>query len=210
MPYKHKYVKRICSSCGEEVEVLLSSSKRNYKYCSKCYNNSRHQNEFTILEDKVKLTIITEKEKVDVFFDLKFYDIFSKLYWSIDYKCGKFYVRCGTRKYKVRPMHRLVCLLEYGEEAIKGKVIDHFNGDIYDNTLSNLKIVTQKENNINKKGAQSNNKSTGERGIYKQRNGSFSVELNRKYFGLYKTIEEAIIARDRAMEQEFGFYLNEQ
>jgi hypothetical protein len=47
----------------------------------------------------------------------------------------------------------------------KGMVVDHINHNTLDNRKSNLRVVSQKQNQENRKGAQKNSKS-GVRGVY--------------------------------------------
>ena len=74
---------------------------------------------------------------------------------------GGFYAACRifrNGKNTTLYMHRLIM----GEP--KGKQVDHWNHDTLDNRRSNLRIVTNRQNNENRAGAYKNSKS-GIRGV---------------------------------------------
>lgn len=87
-------------------------------------------------------------------------------YWATHFKMGSFKI------------HRIVWELCNGEIP-KNCVVDHMDGDNYNNTLSNLRIVSERENNMNTKMYKNN--TTGIVGVYldskKDRKG-----VARKYF----------------------------
>jgi len=47
--------------------------------------------------------------------------------------------------------HRVVWFMHYGEPAPQDMQIDHINGDPSDNRISNLRVVTHRENQLNRK-----------------------------------------------------------
>ena len=47
--------------------------------------------------------------------------------------------------------HRVIWALYYKEWPSKEMVIDHINGDPYDNRIDNLRLFTHKENSMNRK-----------------------------------------------------------
>ena len=77
-------------------------------------------------------------------------------------------------------------------------VVDHIDGNIENNHISNLRVVTQAINCKNRRKPNKQTK-TNEVGITKSKN-SFVVRVRfngvRHYIGSFKTIEEAISARD--------------
>lgn len=89
----------------------------------------------------------------------------------------------------------------------EGFVVDHINGNKYDNRRQNLRLITQRENAINAKTSK-NNKS-GQTGVF------FDTRINKWlarispngksiHLGSFETIEEATQVRKKA-EKEYGF-----
>jgi len=109
-------------------------------------------------------------------------------------------------------LSRIIWLMVTGEDPGHHQV-DHINGDIADNRFSNLRTVTQAQNNINKRTWAA----SGHKGVYirKNRNGDvkYYVQIHRtqgrrddgsyirhtSQHGSYTTIEEAVAAYDAAL-----------
>lgn len=94
-----------------------------------------------------------------------------------------------------RGKQKSVCLHRWITNAPKGMVVDHIDHNTLNNTASNLRIVTNAENQQNRKGAKQSNKS-GVRGVsWHKKNNKWLVILGidreRKYFGSFNTVEEA-------------------
>lgn len=100
------------------------------------------------------------------------------------------YVRIGIdgKNYK---LHRIIFLYHNGYIP---KIIDHINGNRYDNRIENLREADTYQNRQNS-GLYSSNKS-GIKNVYWNKKASkwvvaFSINGKRKYFGIYKNIEDA-------------------
>ena len=78
----------------------------------------------------------------------------------------------------------------------KGYNIDHINRNRLDNRKSNLRIVSISENGLNKK-SMSN---TGEFGISHRKDGWYMVDIDGKYRGIRRTLEEAIELRNESLK----------
>lgn len=74
--------------------------------------------------------------------DLEHFDFVKKFSWNLN-KGG--YARC-----KAGLMHRLIMASIHGEDAIEGMIVDHVDGDRLNNTVSNLRIATEKQNAKNR------------------------------------------------------------
>lgn len=103
------------------------------------------------------------------------------------------YVICDTPK-RATLLHRVIM------DAPLGYVVDHINHEILDNRKSNLRVVTQSENNMNRK-MEKRNKS-GAKGVWKTKSGTWmafiSVRKKRNILGFYESFELAKKAREEA------------
>ena len=104
----------------------------------------------------------------------------------------------GKRAYKLY-LHRFVT------QAKSGTIIDHANGDPFDNRRDNLRLASKAQNTANT-GPLKNNKS-GSKGVVKRgsRYRAF-VHKNGKtiYLGSFHTKQEAACEYDRAAKKLFG------
>ena len=102
-----------------------------------------------------------------------------------------------------RYAHRLAWLLHYGE--FPTHQIDHINMDRADNRINNLRKATNAQNSRNR-GAQSNNKSTGVKGVrFIEKYGLYVVSItvdgiahNR---GCFRNIKDAAAEYERAAQE---------
>ena len=91
------------------------------------------------------------------------------------------------------------------DTTCKSKTVDHINHDTLDNRKCNLKVCSQKENNLNQAELHKNNK-TGYRNIsYQKMYDKFIVTLmingKNKTIGRTSSLKEAILMRDKAKRQ---------
>lgn len=90
--------------------------------------------------------------------------------------------------------HRLAWLYAYG--AWPDGDIDHINRDKTDNRISNLRLVSRSENQLNRK--RNRNNKSGYNGVYARDGGyTATIKLNgvRHSLGVYDTFAEARAAR---------------
>lgn len=83
--------------------------------------------------------------------------------------------------------HRLVWFLHKGEWP---EIVDHLNGNRTDNRFENLTSVSSLHNGRNQCRGLAN------KGISELPSGSFRVVVSDRHVGVYKTLEEATIARN--------------
>lgn len=85
--------------------------------------------------------------------------------------------------------HRLAYVYVYGD--ITDAHIDHINGDRSDNRIGNLRCVNATQNQMNRHGPQSNNRS-GLLGVsWHKKANKWQAFLSTKYLGLFETRQEA-------------------
>ena len=115
------------------------------------------------------------------------------------------YATCKIGKSTVY-MHRMVVGAQGGES------VDHIDGNGLNNSRSNLRLVTQSQNNMNQRVREDN--TSGHKGISwcpdrEKYQVYINIDRKRKSLGRYKTLEEAIYVRDQAVKSHYGEYARE-
>jgi hypothetical protein len=106
--------------------------------------------------------------------------------------------------------HRLIWCHYYGKWPESNLVIDHQNGDHYDNTIENLRLVTPSENSKNRSTPKDNK--SGHVGLcWRKDKKKWQVQIGTNgkniHIGYFKNKEDAIKARKEA-ELKYGFHEN--
>nr|DAZ41627.1 MAG TPA: homing endonuclease [Caudoviricetes sp.] len=202
---KHgKSSKWVCKcECGNIVEKT-SSYLKNSKYPScGCYKkevtiavrkSERKYNQYEILGDCVMM--YASNTGTPFYIDKEDLDKVSKYTWMENHK--GYIVR--TAKYLA--LHRYVM-----DDLSSDMVIDHIDRDKKNNRKSNLRVVTQQNNTLNR--SINTNNEFGVSGVHKNKSkiNPYAVTLGAKgrfFSGSYKTLEEAIVARLKAEKEMFG------
>lgn len=124
--------------------------------------------------------------------DIEDYKLASKYKWRTVYKGPKPYLVTGNQKTPKEYFHRLVM----GNP--KNMEVDHINGDSHNNCKSNLRIVLQSENALNKQKKSEN--TSGIRGISFNKKEQrwqcdFTCKKQRFYFKKWNKIEQVVYLR---------------
>jgi len=106
--------------------------------------------------------------------------------------------------------HRLVWIYCNGDVLTKDIHIDHINHKRNDNSISNLRTVSNRDNAKNRKVSKVN--TSGVLGVnYSKRDKHWVVRINtddeRKFIGTFKNFDEAVKARKEA-EMKYGYHEN--
>ncbi|EBX3325715.1 HNH endonuclease [Salmonella enterica subsp. enterica serovar Java] len=115
---------------------------------------------------------------------------------------GYYHVSVNGRKMLV---HRIVWIMHNGSIPA-GLEVDHIDRNRGNSTLSNLRLVTSTENNINQS-LRSDNKS-GAVGVCRHRNkwrAYIKLHGKEKHLGLFDSVAEAVIVRKAAEKESIEF-----
>lgn len=214
--HKEMMSNRKCSICGSKHQVTMYASYGDL-LCGKHKYQIRKNgkildrtlwdgNEIFIYENHAEFYTYDREYNVNGVFkiDLDMVD-FVKSHKMHKHKNGyATYKMEGTRKNK--RLHRYIM----GLENTSDMVVDHINGDKYDNRRENLRVTNHRVNNINVKGDYSHNTS-GVTGVHICKDGinvESYIHKNNKKISLYhgKSLEDAIRAREVAELEYFGEY----
>jgi len=140
-----------------------------------------------------------------VLIDDEDYDKIKNYSWGLQYDGNAFYIthnRCNSdRTRTMLRIHRIIT------DCPEGMIVDHINGDTFDNRKENLRICTQSGNCMNRR--KGTNKSSVYKGVtfLKSKNrwmAQIKTKGKRKPLGTYKTEDQAAIAYNIASLEMFG------
>lgn len=105
-------------------------------------------------------------------------------------------------------LHRVIAQLEGW--AIDGSMVDHINGEPYDNRIENLRVVSRTQNAWNAR--MNSNNTSGYRGVsFDCERGTWNAYITsngkKRKIGRYRTREEASQAYETTAQAERGEYL---
>lgn len=105
-------------------------------------------------------------------------------------------------------VHRIIFKMMTGEEPLQ--VVDHIDGDLLNNRLSNLRIATFSESTRNR--GMSKNNTTGYRGVYLIR-GQYMAKINRNgklvFLGNFATAQAASAVYNAVARALYGKFYRE-
>ena len=148
--------------------------------------------EHTLIVDKDDLPLINKLTKIGLSYNKP-----TKCFYAV-------YQKWFNNTGKTFKLHRIIM------NAPKDLEVDHINHNTLDNRKCNLRLVTKAENAQNKIKAQSNNKTSGLRGVsYKKDRDKWKayLTLNKKqiHLGYFKDIKDAEIAAINGRKKYFPF-----
>ena len=204
-----------CVVCGREYK----SGTTGYNMCNKHYKQFKKYNKVLdtnprtmydpneiIEHDDYAEIVLYNRDCIEIaraLIDIEDVEKVKDLKWCLN---GNGYVLHSTCKNKAF-LHRLLT------NCPDDMMVDHINRDPLDNRKSNLRIVSNQQNSMNK-GPQKRNTS-GHKGVSwdKKRNKWYAyITVNYKLINLgrFSILEDAIEARKRAEIKYFGEYRNKE
>lgn len=199
-------------SCGNKEELLIlgDSLKSGHTKSCGCIMKDNHQANNTYDLTGEHGTCKMADGNIFIF-DLEDYEKIKDYTWHLS---GREYIGTsiddvidGKKKRRTMMIHRLIMGIQ--DKDWKECVVDHINGNVFDNRKSNLRVVTQQKNMMNQKSPKSNK--SGVPGVsYYKKNRKWGVSIKVKgesiFIGLYENFEDAVKARKEAEEKYFGEY----
>jgi hypothetical protein len=161
-------MKRICNECGKEFNIKPSAVKKGRgKYCSlRCRRgmNPIHIEGSTVYigllnkDGEVIAQALIDRADVDkvLAFEHRWYATWHK---STQQYFAQANIKGSNGKWTRISLHSFIV------DVPDGYDVDHINHNMLDNRKANLRICTRSQNLQNRKGAQSNNLSSGIRGV---------------------------------------------
>jgi hypothetical protein len=206
---RHIQYKCLCD-CGKE-KIVIGSFLLNgsIKSCG-CYHNEiavrigmerKKYNKYDLESKEFGIGYTFKGE--EFWFDKEDFDKIKDYCWYVG-KDGYVYAYCcKNNKRKQIRMHKLVMNANENED------IDHIKHKKYDNRKSELRKVTQSQNNMNQKIRVDN--SSGYKGVcwdnFNEKWLAYISKNNKRYnLGSFNNIEDAIAVRQREEEVLFGEY----
>ncbi|MGL5330687.1 MAG: HNH endonuclease [Peptostreptococcaceae bacterium] len=171
------------------------------------FKTKKINNEYVVYDTYFELIIHSEKFGGYKFLlDLEDYDVTLSQNWCLvkirSGEANRFYVG-GRENGKTILLHRILT------NCPKCMVVDHIDGDVFNNRRNNLRICTNKEN-IRKRGM-SNNNTSGYKGVLWYPYNNYNkwkayIKVNNKMvnLGYYSDIKDAVLARREAELRYYG------
>ena len=193
---------------GNEIDVRESSLKNGHTKSCGCLRKEtvskgfKKQNTYDLSKE---YGIGYLKSGNTFLFDIENYSLLSKYYWFENDQGYILAYNSATRK-NIR-MHRLIMKVLDNDDV----EIDHINHNIKDNRKCNLRTVTHAQNMKNLKKSKRN--TSGYKGIsFDKKLGKWRAQIRcddkRIHIGIFDSIEEAILARNKIEKEVFGEFSN--
>ena len=188
--------------CGNEKYIRSTSLKNKAtKTCGKCSYHKiqkRQHSQYNQYDLSGAYGIGYTSKREEFYFDLEDYEKIKNYTWYVK---SSGYIKAENLDYL---QHRIITNV-VGRE----KFVDHINHNKLDNRKSNLRIVNNSQNQMNRNIGSNN--SSGHRGIswHKNKHGWIAqIGVNKRliYLGFFKNIEDAIRVRNEAEDKYFGEY----
>ena len=209
-----QYWKCHCDLCGSDKLISRNYLIRKIKYIKACgcmqgrnvmlyQNNVFNQYDLSNTEYAIGYT----SKGAKFYFDHEDYELIKKYTWHMS---SQGYIRTtdySTDKNNPKriSMHRLIM----GINGMSSKIaVDHINHNKADNRKTNLRIVTNSQNQMNCSPRKHSSPCTGVSWHKVRQKWIAQIQINKKlkYLGIYDNLEDAIRARKKAEQKYFKEY----
>lgn len=202
---KDTFYKCKCDCGNECIKRWNSIHRGNVQSCG-CIKKETHITLNLVKFDKDYAYIYVKGLDKPAIIDIEDYDKVKNYHWNrttLNYINSKIYT---NGKVITIPLHRLIMGIEKENNKV---IVDHIDGNPLNNSKSNLRICSQKENCWNR-GLKSTNTS-GVTGVRREHKGNtwhaeIMVNYNIINLGNYKDFNEAVKARKKAEIKYYGEY----
>ena len=157
------------------------------------------KNKYKLYDDYVEIYIISKFGNFTTYIDLDDFDKVNSIKGSWYVECHKTRGDGIVTKLQKNKIRTKLALHRFIMNCPENLVVDHKDGNVFNNRKSNLRIVTVQDNCTNLP-SQSCCKS-GYRNIYIEKDGKFAVRINNKRYGRYNTLEKALEVRDKNIKE---------
>lgn len=203
--YVIKPIASILSGKSRSCGCILRERHENYTPNLK----NREHNEYDLTTFDYGVGYIKDKD-YKFLFDKEDFELINKYCWHV-HQFGYLVTNPhGRGKKSPIRLHRYLLaahgLLDLNDTK---HVVDHINGNVFDNRKENLRVVTRSQNTINQRIR--SDSTTGHKGIhFYKRVGKYTAYLNkdhkRIFLGYFSTLDEAVAAYEKASKEIFGEY----
>lgn len=207
-PNGAKSVMWLCKcDCGNEVVTSGISLRKKLTQSCGCFhkecatNQGRKNKKYNTYDLSGEFGIGYTSKGEEFYFDLEDYDKIKDYCWFINddgYVIGN-----NNMTRKLVRFHRLILPVTEKEQ------VDHIKHKTNDNRKSQLRIVTNAQNSMNR--VKQPNNTSGVTGVYWDSNKQrwcAEIIINQKkiYLGVYSNFDDAVNARKKAEKKYFGEY----
>jgi len=190
---------KICCVCNNRESKCKGKCLRCYyaeKRGHKTYDQMREER--YILKDKI--AIIKTASCEEFIIDVQYFDLIKKYVWVSSGNGYAYSVTFGEKVY----MHRIISCAKQEE------IIDHIDGNTFNNKKDNLRVVNSSQNVRHRTKLAKNNKS-GKTGVcfaknVNKWNARICIDKTEINLGYYDNKQDAIIARETAESKYFKEY----
>ena len=187
----------VCDYCGKRFYKAPTQVKyNNHTFCSnECRYLAKRGNNIIYYENNYAYMLLTKgTETKKVLFDKNDVEKVNQYKWHLHYRKKDNRYDCCTNTFGSHNNRHYMNMPKFLLDYYGNLTIDHINRNSLDNRRSNLRVVTQFENNQNK----GNNKSGCVGVCWDKNRNKWHVTYKSKNIGRFDNFQDAVKARKQA------------